>query len=492
MKKITALILAMIMVLALSACGKKEEPAGPAATATEAPTAGTAQTATPEPTAAPTDVPSPTEIPLPENPGDFAASTGSFFWDQSSELHNILISIYPVDDKKAVIQLTGMEATEDSDIVTETNCSLTFELVNKAVYRNDEADMTLTIDNENNVAVIVGGELYSELAGNYLPSNGMSWLYPDTILEYLRNIPDSGIGDFGKAGKADEVEESVSNNWFHELNLYRGDDVFGIYVAAEDFSAICRVNDLGELDLIYGSMANTLEQTDYYEFYIGNGGEEEEENEEEFVYYEQPLIYPYILCGADMTVGQSDYVVVMAPWDMTEDIKGSSRDETDVTVNDTEITAVGAGEAILDVELVYGGCTKQYTIEVSVAEYDPDSQLETIDFNDPSVISLVDRVTCEYTMDITANDGLYSVEIVTILDPGTYRHWSYIGEADPSDPNVIHLTGDILLATYNMETGELDEEIETEGVTATIVKTDDGKWLWYDDYANEGENSVFE
>ena len=176
---------------------------------------------------------------------------------------------------------------------------------------------------------------------------------------------------------------------------------------------------------------------------------------------------------------------------MTEDIKVTSRDESIVTVDGTEVTAVGAGDVTLDVELLYGGCKKNYTIEVSVEEADPDVVSETVEYNDPDRLSLVDRVTFNYTMDITNNDGLYSVDIISILDPGTYRHWSYFGEADPSDPNVITLQGDLSLITYQND-GSMDETLEVEGVTATIIKNDDGTWLWNDDHGNEGELSVFE
>ena len=497
MKKTISLIIAMIMVLGLFACNRAEQPADPTPAATGAPTAGT--TATPAPTATPepSSEPTPTEILLPENPGDFAASSGSFYWDQSSELHNILLDIYPVDDKKAVIQINSLDGSEDEEIVTEMNCSLTFELVNKAVYRNDAADITLTIDSEEHVTVTAGNDRYAMFNGNYYPTDGKSWLNPDTIIEYLRNIPASGIGDFGTAEKADEINEVLADNWFREITLYRDDSVYGIYVAAEDMSMIGKVNDMGSLDIIFGSMENSLEKTNYYDFEFGSEFDEEDGEEnideysEEYSFFEQPIIYPYLISGAYMTVGQSDNVAVRAAWDLTEDIKVNSRDESILTVNGTEVTAVGEGEAVLDVELVYGGCTKDYTIEVTVVEADPDAVFETVEYEDPDCLSLVDRVTFNYTMDITNNDGLYSVDIISILDPGTYRHWSYFGEADPSDPNVITLQGDLSLITYQND-GSMDETLKVEGVTATIIKNADGTWSWNDDHGNEGGLSVFE
>ncbi len=496
MKKILASIAVMILALALSACGKTEEPAGPSATATETPSAATAvpsQTAA-EPTKAPTEAPTPTGYQLPENPGDFASSGRSFYWDQSSELHNILLDIYPVDDKKAVIQINSLEGSEDEEIATETNCSLTFELVDKAVYRNEAEDITITVDSEDHVTVTAGNDRYALFNGNYNPTDGKSWLNADTILEYLRNIPSSGIGDFEKAGKEDNIEEGVIDEWFHDLMLYRDGTFYGSFVAAEDMSVVCTVDDMGNYYIICGSMENTLEHTNYYDIEIGaiESEDNSEEDISEYAVFEQPIIYPYLICGADFKVGQTDYVAVRAALDMTEDIKVTSRDESIVTVDGTEVTAVGAGDVTLDVELLYGGCKKNYTIEVSVEEADPDAVSETVEYNDPDRLSLVDSVTFNYTMDITNNDGLYSVDIISILDPATYRHWSYFGEADPSDPNVINLQGEITLITFNPETGEADEESEVGEVTATIVRNDDGTWLWNDDHGNEGELSVFE
>ncbi len=375
MKKTISLIIAMMMVPGLLACNRSEQPDNAAPTATEEPTATPAQTATPEPTSEPTAETTPTEFPLPENPGDFASFNGSFFWDQSSELHNMLIDIFPVDDKKAVIQLSCLDGSEDEEIATETNCSLTFELVNKAVYRNEAADITLTIDSEDHVTVTAGNDQYALFGGNYSPTEGKGWVNAETIVEFLRNISASEIGDFGTAGKSDEINEALSDSWFYEISLYRDDSIYGYYVAAADLSAICKINDSGACELIYGSMKNTLEQTNSYDLEI------EGEDGEDYIIYEKPLVFPYIQFGSNLIVGQTDYVFVNAAWDMTKDIKVTSGDENVVKVDGTEITAVGAGETTLNVELVYGDCTKQYTIEVSIAEEDPETSLDPIDYS---------------------------------------------------------------------------------------------------------------
>ena len=93
-------------------------------------------------------------------------------------------------------------------------------------------------------------------------------------------------------------------------------------------------------------------------------------------------------------------------------------------------------------------------------------------------------------MSIYNDEGFYSVDIISVVSPDTYRHWSYYGEEDPSDPSVINLIGSCTLETYNMD-GSYSEETEFEGMAATVTRNSDGSYLWYDSYANEGEMSVF-
>ncbi|MBO4415265.1 MAG: hypothetical protein J5824_04695 [Lachnospiraceae bacterium] len=490
MKKILLLWILLIMVIVPTGCQKENpetsSPAGTAApTATTAPTEAIAPTEAPSPTAtvAPTEIPTPTEIVLPDNAGDFKTSSRAFFWDNSSERHNIMVYIFPLNDKKAVIQLSSLEAPEDEEIGSETNCSLTFELINKAMYWNDESGITLFVDNENKVTLTAENEQYSLYEGSFSPLDATGWVTDTTVLEFLRNIPESGIGDFGRNGGKDEVEECYTDDWFHELILFRDGNLYATYVATEDMTAICRLN--GEkCELIYGSMASTLEKTNIFDFIGGD------ENSEDYYFFEQPIVYPCIQNGTYMYVGMSDSVVVNAALDMTESISITSSDENVIKAEGTEVTATGAGEAVLDVELVYGGCTKQYTIEVTVMEEDPEMTDEIAEYQDQDLIELIDTVTYKYTMSIYNDEGFYSVDIISVVSPDTYRHWSYYGEEDPSDPSVINLIGSCTLETYNMD-GSFSEETEFEGVAATVTRNSDGSYLWYDSYANEGEMSVF-
>ncbi|MBP1591255.1 MAG: hypothetical protein ILP22_04365 [Oscillospiraceae bacterium] len=491
MKKIFLLVVLLIMAAGFAGCRKEStespsptEAAAPATKPTEVPSpTAAASDETPSPTAEPTEIPTPTEIILPDNAGDFKTSSMAFYWDESSERHNILAYIFPVDNNRAVIQLSSLEAPEDEEIGSETNCSLTLELINKAMYRNDESGITLFIDNENNVTLTAENEKYSLYEGSFSPLDSTGWATDDTILEFLRNIPGSGIGDFGRTGNKDEVEECFTDEWFHELRLLRDGELYAAYAATEDMTAICRLN--GEkCELIYGSMASTLEKTNIFDFIGGD------ENGEDYYFFEQPIVYPCIQNGTYMYVGMSDSVVVNAALDMTESISVTSSDENVIKAEGAEVTATGAGEAVLDVELVYGGCTKQYTIEVTVTEEYPEMTDEIAEYQDQDLIELIDTVTYKYTMSIYNDEGFYSVDIISVVSPDTYRHWSYYGEEDSSDPSVIDLIGSCTLETYNVD-GSYSEETEFEGMAATVTRNSDGSYLWYDSYANEGEMSVF-
>ncbi|MCR5324930.1 MAG: hypothetical protein K6E85_16860 [Lachnospiraceae bacterium] len=497
MKKKLIPVIALIMIMVLSGCQKDNsgmssptEAIAPTAAAT--PTATESPTKDPSPTAttAPTEIPTPTEIILPENAGDFGDSSMGFYWDDSSERHNIIVYIFPVNDKKAVIQLSSLDAPEDDEISAETDSSLTFELLNKAMYRNDESGITLFIDKDNKVAVTAENEAYSQFVGNFSPLDSTGYVTDATILEFLRNVPESGIGDFGKTGNKDEVEESILDDWFHELKLFRDGNLYATYAATDDMTALCRLNG-DKWELVYGSMATTLEMTNTFDV---EGGDE---NGDEYYYFEQPIVYPYIQNGSYLYVGTSDTVVVNAAVDLTESIRVTSNDEDIVIVEGTEITAAGIGETTLDVELVYGGCACQFTIDVMVIEEDTEvtdevteATDEVTEYRDQDFIELIDTVTYQYTMSIYNDDGFYSVDIMSTVSPDTYRHWSYFGEEDPSDQSIIKLVGSCILETYD-EDGNCSEVIEFEGMEATVTRNSDGSYLWNDFYANEGEMSIF-
>ena len=416
----------------------------------------------------------------------FPDTPSSFYWDQSSELTNTLIDIIPVSDKKAVIQLNSIKGSEDSEVSEETNCSLTFDLVNGSTYKNSDAGITLTLGKEGNMTVSSKKEQYSVFSGNYLPADGLSWLNAETYVEFLRNLPAADLGDFGK--DTDEISESVSDDWFHSLDLQRDGKIYKTFVATDDMSAICELKN-GKYELIYGSMESTLNKTAYFYF----DGESEEEDET--YTYETPIVYPYVENGTELAVGATGNVLVNAAVDMTDSIKVTSKDESVVKVNGTAITAAGLGETTLDVELVFAGCKKNYTIDVCVFEDDPDASLEEGFYQDPNVLSLLDEVTYDFTMDIVNDNGFYSVDIVFKVDPGHYRHWSYFGEPDPADPNVIRLFGTCTLEGWSVEDDNVyTETVEAEEITGSVTRHEDGDsfyYTWEDDLNNEGELSIF-
>jgi hypothetical protein len=417
----------------------------------------------------------------------FSGQASAYYWDQSSEITNITLDIIPVDDKKAVIQISSMKGSEDSETLEEKNCSLTYDLVNKSTYKNNEAGITLTLGKDGNVTLSTKNEDYSEFKGNYVPTDGTGWLNADTYIEFLRNIPAADLGDFGSKD-SDNILETISDSWFHEFALYRDGESYKTFVGTDDMSAIIKVTD-GKCEVIYGSMENTLGKSNSINF------EGEDENEEETFFYEAPVVYPYVEGGTDLVVGATGNIVINAAWDMTESVKVTSKDESIVKVNGTSITAAGLGETALDVELVYGGCKKNFTIDVCVLENDPDTMLEDGTYHDPNLLSLLDTVTYDYTMDILNNDGFYSVDIVEKVDPGHYRHWSYFGEADPSDPNVIRLYGTCTIEGWSVEDDNVyTETIEAEDLYDSITFHEDGDswyYTWEENNGNAGEMSIF-
>ena len=494
MRKVLICILIMIMVVSFAGCtggnsGNINDPVQPEPTktgstetgkengaeATKAPAPTTEATKVPEPTAAP-------EPELPEDAGDFSTADKAFYWTGSTEYHNIAVEIFPVDETRAVIQFGLYNASEDSEIVEDYHHVFTFDLVNKATYRNEEIGIDLYLDRDGKMTVTSGDPAYSEIALEYYSAGEPGVPATAAFVEFIRNIPAADIGDFGKNDTNDTVEESDSFGWFYELALYRDQSPYKTYVVTEDLSAICKVED-DSFKLIWGSLESTMERTEGFEF------EGSDENGDEYYYYEMPVVHPYIVEGAFFAVGDSGTVAVSAPLDLTESMTVSSADESIVIVDNDKVTAVAAGETVLNVELVYGGSAKQYTIDVTVSETDPDVTDETAEYDDPGYISLVDTVTYEYTMDIFCNDGLYSIEIISTIGPGTYRHWSYIGEEDPSDPNVINLTGSCTVEDHTLD-GEYSEEIEYENETATVTRQEDGSYIWHEAYG-EGAMSVF-
>ncbi len=419
--------------------------------------------------------------------GKASASIQFYYWDQSSELRNVTLDIIPVDNKKAVIQISGLKAFEDSDFTEEKNCSLTYDIVNKSTYKNSEAGITLTVNKDGNITLSTENDAYSDFNGNYVPGDGIGWLNADTYIEFLRNIPAADLGDFGTKD-SDDVFEALSDDWFHEFSLSRDGEPYKTFVGTDDMSAILEVAD-GKCKVIYGSMENTLGKENSFAF---EGGDE---NNEETYFYDAPVVYPYIEDGASLVKGETKNVLINAAWDMTESIKVSSMDESIVKVDGTNITAVGIGETKLDVLLVYAGCKKSYTIDISVLENNPDTVLEDVNYQDPNVLSLLDTVTYDYTMDIVNDDGFYSVDIVQKVDAGHYRHWSYYGEADPSEPNVINLFGTCTLEGWSVEDDSTyTETVEAENLNDTITYHEDGDswyYTWEESNGNIGELSIF-
>jgi len=473
MKKILLSIVFAIAMISLAGCAKDKTSGESSATDSQASVTSAAskqETSVSE------------EAKLPENAGDFASSDRMFAWDQSSELYNITMGIFPVDDTKAVLQFSYFKGSEDDDIVSEAIYSYTYELVNQATYRNEENGIEVFIDKDGNVTVTAAEGKLTDIEGTYYASGGVGSPAKDTIIEFIRNIPGVDLGDFGKEGSNDEIEEYMTSDWFHEIYLVRDDEIFKSFVATDDMSAICEVED-ETAKVIYGSFETTMDRTVSYTVESGD------ENSEEYHEVEIPVICPSVLDGTDLYVGQDSFIMVDVPWSLTESVSAVSSNPEVVSAEGDFISAVAVGEATLTVDVTVAGCTRQYTIDVNVTEND--SFTVENEYVDPNRLTLFDINSERIVMEIALEEGLYSVDIIASDDATTIHHWSYIGELDSEDPSVINLIGGCVIETYN-DNGDFFETIISEDQEATVRKDDDGYYYWYDAYEDFGANCKFE
>lgn len=468
MKKLISIVLILAMVLSLAACKSNngKQPVEPDGT----------------PTAALTDTPEvPTKEPVTDggdasaSAGDFTTADRAFCRDDSTELFNICLGVFPVNDTVAVLQFAFYDATDDVEIPVEKYYAFTCTLNDKAAYRSDEAGIAAVIDKDGNVTVSADDAKYKDIEGRYYGAGDPGMPNCNTIVEYLRNIPAAGIGDFGK-GEDDEVEESITGAWFHDVMLFRNGELFKNFLATDDMTGFCEVK--GETcELIYGNMDSTLEQINYPDFELDE--DEEYDDLGEYEYFEMPVVYPYVFGGNELEVGATSFVDLSTPYGLPFILTVSSADESIVSVNETVITAMAEGETELHVSVDYAGSKKEYVIPVVTAIYDNEMISIIAEYDDPSTTSWFDVISQRATMRLKIEDDLYNGDIYWADSADTLHHWSFIGMPDPDDEFLVNLSGWYAIENYDSEGNCTVLEYEDD-VYTTLTYEDTGFLRWYD------------
>lgn len=474
MKKIIYLLLTLFFVLSLVACGNKTEVVSGSKTTNE--TSVNNETST---------VVEPGFV----NDVDFRNAASCYYSENSTELSNCVIGIFPVNETVSVFQFSYMDYSEDSEIGTEQTFALTMNYKDSATYECSEEDqngdtmqVTAILDIDGNLTVESNQDYMNMITGKFLPAEGGCDLASFTIIEFLRNIPEANIGTFGKYNPYDDVEDYIADEWFHMVTLYTEDEFVDRFLVADDLSAVLHMTDNDET-LIFGSMYNTLEKTTI-RYEINDDGEYEE--------YTEPLVVPYVSGGSDILLNGSAFVLVGAPWDLTKSIVLTSSDTAIVSVDGNELIGNALGTATITAKIDYCGTEKEYTFDVSVAEA---LDGEAVAFEDISADERYsfwqDSYSERATLDIFQDGDFYSVDIMWADDGYTTHHWSYIGNAKEGSDNVIELNG-----IYTIETIDDDENFSEivvfENKEATLTLGSDGCYYWYDSYEDAGANCVFE
>lgn len=340
-------------------------------------------------------VPEPGPDPNPNPNSEHVSSEAlSYYGEKSTELFNRVMTIYPVNDAKAVIQFSCYDATEDVDMPVETIYPFTFMRDGDTKYIHTETDqngdsviISATVGDEGKITVTSDVTFPYDITGLYLPGDDAAEIAPITLVEYLRNIPEAEIGDFGLYNPYDETEETLISDWLHDLTLLREGEILGRFLVADDLSVACKLetrsgqSDMSDVDdlecrILSGSFESTLNHEATYDIYNAD--------EDTFEEYTQPLVYPYVTGGSVLMIGANESIEVSAPWELTESMECHSSNENIVTIVDGSVIAKAPGEAILSVTLHYGRAVKSYELAVQVIEADEETLNTVVEYIDES------------------------------------------------------------------------------------------------------------
>lgn len=421
---------------------------------------------------------------LPSDAGDFGTADRSFCRDDSAELFNVVLGVYPVDDTTAVLRFAYYDATDDIEIPLEKYYPFTCKLVNKATYVNDAADISACIDTEGNVKVNSSNEIYNDILGTYYSAGDPGMPDAETIVEFLRNIPAAGIGDFGMTDADDTIEECFTCAWFHEISMFRNGDLYKGFIATDDITGILECKN-GSCELIWGNMDSTLEQINYFDI------ESDEEEDEVYSSIDMPIVFPYVYGGNELNVGEKSFVDIDSPYDIPYSFNVTSGDENIVSLSDNVLTAMAEGETELKVSLDYAGSVKEYSIPVSVMEYDSSIDSDDISEGEEGVSYWVDTISQRATMTLSIDENdTYSVDVFWADSVNTVHHWSFMGAPDDEDEFLVNLMGAYVLEEYDSE-GNCIETILDNDICASLTYEDTGNLRW-NVPSDEGIECLFE
>ena len=478
MKKFISLLTALLLVLSCTACDKTPLSTVSGSTSVETNiVASNTSSQSVEPVE---------EINLtkPESKG--------FVMENSTETKTVYIAIYPIDAVRSIFQFDVVTYKIGDEIPETMNYALCFERQENGDYVFNETDqngdaVTLTATYiEGNELMISGSELLSQLTGIFSETDYRCEVADVTVLYFLRNVPEAGIGDFALYSPMDEIECYIAGNWYIYCNLYSEGEFMYSFLVAKDFSVIINMTSSPK-EVIYGSLENTLNATHTYQVY---------NEDEELITVEEPLVGPVVYNGTTMNVGSTEEVFIAAPYDLTRSLEIESGNTDVVTVDGTAITAVAPGTATLTITADYCGTVKDFNLDIEVIEEDTSIEIDEneeyadSEFVDPKYSTYFDSTSMRATMDVCFEDGLISVDILWADDAYTEHHWSYVG-SDEEYQSVYYLNGRYTIDTYS-DDGSFTEEVVAENIDATLTRGMNDCFYWYDCFEETDHGCIFE
>ncbi|MCR4728647.1 MAG: hypothetical protein K5796_08370 [Lachnospiraceae bacterium] len=481
MKKRLSIIVTMILLLVTAAgCGSGGKTTAPASASepdnkTSASVSSSASTVTSA------------DVPASNFTDPFEGETAVYIGADNTELKNNVMTVIPVDPKTVVLQFTNYDATSEEEIPEEVTLAFTFTTEDGKGYTHNEEDQNgethsifAEVLSDTDIRVTSDYKFAVDFDGVYVHAGDAEPVYEAwTLVEYLRDIPEVDIDDFGLYNPYDDVVDATEGGWLHDITLLREGEYFGRFLVTGDLSAVFKEED-GSFKLAAGSVESLLNYKDNYEIY--------NEETDSYDVIEDSLVGVIVMAGTELYEGWDSEVFVYAPVDLTESVTVKSSDESVVSVNGTEIKAVAPGEAVLSVTYVYGGFTKNEEITVTVSDSDPAETHAELEYVDEKYTTYFDRVSERAVLEICHEDDIYGVDILWADDATTLHHWSYVGTADANG----NLT---LQGTYYIEKCDEEyskDEVVFENMGATLTLDAEGCYHWHDDYEDAGKDCIFE
>ena len=286
----------------------------------------------------------------------------AFVMENNVNSETVYLSLYPMDNENFIFQF---------DVISENHG--TSEAMTYAIYlekQHNNEFLFQDIDQNGDVVSLAASYIEGEklsiydntflaaLTGTYKETTEKCEISNITVLTFLQNVPEAGIGDFGHISPMDEIECYNAGDWFIYCNLYSEGEFMYSFLVAKDFSVIINMT-YPQGEVVYGSLDNTLNTTHTYEIINEN---------DELVTIEEPLVTPVVYNGTTMTVGSTEEVFIGAPYDLTRSLEIVSENTDVVTVDGTEITAVAPGTATLLITADYCGTVKEFSLDIEVIE----------------------------------------------------------------------------------------------------------------------------